>query len=158
MPTTVPFAATAARHYRERAAHYGWEPSPDHVLYRLMVHVAETDDQAYDDLVTGGMAGPREPFSTANAAVDNAAADAGYYGRDISTQRARHESYALDERVRRGQVILGSPDTILERIRWIKQEVGIGIIELNFQGLRQGKTEKAMELFAKKVLPVIHEW
>src|SRR5919201_988495 len=35
--TTVPFAAESARYYREQAHAYGWEPTPDHVLYRVTI-------------------------------------------------------------------------------------------------------------------------
>src|SRR3954453_10919344 len=35
--TTVPLARKAIRHYCERAAAAGWQPTPDHILYRLNV-------------------------------------------------------------------------------------------------------------------------
>jgi alkanesulfonate monooxygenase SsuD/methylene tetrahydromethanopterin reductase-like flavin-dependent oxidoreductase (luciferase family) len=155
--TTVPFASQAARHFRQQANACGWEPTPDHVLYRVAVHVAESDEQAYQDLAEAGATGRRQAFSTANKAVDDAAATAGYYGRDEDTQRARHETHALQERVKLGQILLGGPDTVFERVRWIHDEIGAGIVELNFQGLPHGKTERAMELFAAQVLPRIRE-
>src|SRR5581483_3158316 len=151
--TTVPFASKAAAYYREQCPAQGWEPTPDHVMYRLGVHVAETDAPAYSDLVEAGQAARRIAFSTSNAAVDEAAAQAGYYGRDVETQRARHEGHELDERVKRGQIMVGSPETVFERVRWIHDELGAGILELNFQNVPGGKTHKSMELFATKVLP-----
>ena len=48
--TTVPLAREAARYYREQAAAAGWEPTSEHLLYRLPVHVADTDEQALEDL------------------------------------------------------------------------------------------------------------
>jgi alkanesulfonate monooxygenase SsuD/methylene tetrahydromethanopterin reductase-like flavin-dependent oxidoreductase (luciferase family) len=122
-------------------------------MYRLGVHVADTDEQAYSDLYESGGAARRIAFSTSNAAVDNAAADLGYYGRDIDTQRARHEGHELDERVKRGQIMVGSPETVFERVRWVRDELGAGILELNFQNVPGGRTHKSMELFATKVLP-----
>jgi len=155
--TTVPFAREAARHFRQQANAHGWEPTPDHVLYRLMVHVRETDQQAYDDLYETGAAGRRESFSTANAAVDNAAASAGYYGRDEETQRARHENHEINERVARGQIMVGSPETVWKRIQWIHEEIGPGVLELNFQSVPGGRTHRSMELFAEHVLPRMRE-
>src|SRR4051794_31583497 len=52
--TTVPLASQAVRYSREQAAVNSWEPTPDHVLYRLSIHVAETDQQAHDELVAAG--------------------------------------------------------------------------------------------------------
>jgi alkanesulfonate monooxygenase SsuD/methylene tetrahydromethanopterin reductase-like flavin-dependent oxidoreductase (luciferase family) len=151
--TTVPFASQAARYYREQCHARGWEPTPDHVMYRLGVHVAETDEQAIEDLVEAGGAARRVAFSTSTAAVDNAAASAGYYGRDVETQRARHEGHELQKRIEVGQIMVGSPETVFERVRWIHDELGAGILELNFQNIPGGKTHRSMELFATKVLP-----
>jgi alkanesulfonate monooxygenase SsuD/methylene tetrahydromethanopterin reductase-like flavin-dependent oxidoreductase (luciferase family) len=155
--TTLPIAREAARYFRQQAHAQGWEPSPDHVLYRLGVHVAETDQQAYDDLHEAGAAGRRIAFSTSNMAVDNAAATAGYYGRDEATQRLRHETHALQERVALGQIMVGSPDTVWRRVREIHQELGAGILELNFQGVPGGRTHRSMELFATHILPRMRE-
>jgi alkanesulfonate monooxygenase SsuD/methylene tetrahydromethanopterin reductase-like flavin-dependent oxidoreductase (luciferase family) len=155
--TTVPIASAAARYFRQQANAHGWEPTPDHVLYRLGVHVAETDEQAYNDLYEAGAAARRVAFSTSNMAVDEAAASAGYYGRDQETQRLRHETHALKERVERGQIMVGSPETVLQRVRWIHDEIAPGILELNFQHVPGGKTHRSMELFATQVLPRMRE-
>jgi alkanesulfonate monooxygenase SsuD/methylene tetrahydromethanopterin reductase-like flavin-dependent oxidoreductase (luciferase family) len=127
------------------------------VLYRVTVHVADTDQQAYEDLYAAGAAERRPAFSTSNRAVDEGAASAGYYGRDAATQRARLETHALDQRVALGQILLGSPETVLDRVRWIRDEVGAGIVELIFQPLPQGKTRRAIELFGTQVLPHLRE-
>ena len=50
--TTVPLASKAVAHYREQAQAHGWEPTPDDVIYRVGVHVAETDEQALEDMTT----------------------------------------------------------------------------------------------------------
>jgi alkanesulfonate monooxygenase SsuD/methylene tetrahydromethanopterin reductase-like flavin-dependent oxidoreductase (luciferase family) len=155
--TTVPIASRAVQYFREQARARGWDPTPEHVLYRLGVHVAETDEQAYHDLHEAGAAGRREAFSTANAAVDWAAARAGYYGRDEETQRARHENHELDERVNRGQILVGSPETVWKRVQWLHDEIAPGILELNFSSVPDGRTHRSMELFAKHVLPRMRE-
>jgi alkanesulfonate monooxygenase SsuD/methylene tetrahydromethanopterin reductase-like flavin-dependent oxidoreductase (luciferase family) len=155
--TTVPFASQAARYYREQAHARGWEPDPEQIMYRVAVHVAETDEQAHTDLHEAGAAERRQAFSTANKAVDNAAASAGYYGRDEWTQRARHEGHLLKERVELGQIMVGSPETVWDRARWLHDELGAGILELNFQRVPDGRTHRSMELFATKVLPRMRE-
>ncbi len=84
--TTVPLAHKAAKYFRQQANAVGWEPTPDHVLYRLGVHVADTDEQALDDLLSSGAGERRIGFALSNRALDQAAAEAGYYGRDAQTQ------------------------------------------------------------------------
>ena len=151
--TTVPLAAEATRHYREQAAVNGWEPTPDDVLYRLSVHVAETDQQAHDELVAAGAHQRRPAYSTSNRAVDDAVAGAGYYGRDATAQRGRLETYELDDRIELGQMLAGSPETVLGQIRTIREKLGAGILDLIFQPVGRDKTLRAIELFGTRVLP-----
>jgi alkanesulfonate monooxygenase SsuD/methylene tetrahydromethanopterin reductase-like flavin-dependent oxidoreductase (luciferase family) len=155
--TTLPLASEAVRHYREQANAAGWEPTPDQILYRLSVHVAETDQQAHDELVAAGAQQRRPAYSTSNRAVDDAVAGAGYYGRQATTQRGRLETYELDQRIELGQMLAGSPDTVLSQIRTIRDVLGAGILDLNFQPVGRDKTLHAIELFGTKVLPRLRE-
>jgi alkanesulfonate monooxygenase SsuD/methylene tetrahydromethanopterin reductase-like flavin-dependent oxidoreductase (luciferase family) len=154
--TTVPLAREAARYYREQAAAAGWEPTPDHVLYRTTVHVAETDAQALEDL--GDPASARRPsYSTSNKALDEAAATAGYYGRDVASQRGRLAARSLDERIALGQLVCGSPETVFAGMRALRDEVGAGIVEMIFRGGSREKTLRSIELFGTQVLPRMRE-
>jgi alkanesulfonate monooxygenase SsuD/methylene tetrahydromethanopterin reductase-like flavin-dependent oxidoreductase (luciferase family) len=155
--TTVPLAAKAARYYREQASGCGWQPTPDDVLYRLSVHVADTDQEATDDLLAAGAAERRPGFATSNRALDDTAASLGYYGRDEENQRGRLRPHDLNERISLGQLITGSPETVLSQIRTIREEVGCGILDLIFQPVGRDKTLKSIELFGQKVLPCIRD-
>jgi alkanesulfonate monooxygenase SsuD/methylene tetrahydromethanopterin reductase-like flavin-dependent oxidoreductase (luciferase family) len=154
--TNVPLAREAARYYRERAHAAGWEPTPEDVLYRVAVHVADTDGEAMQNLLETG-AGERRSFATANRALDDAAASAGYYGRDEETQRGRLATRTVEQRIELGQLMVGSPETVLSRIRWIHDEVGAGILDLNFAQVGRDKTLRAIELFGTEVLPCMHD-
>ena len=153
--TTVPLASQAAAYYRQQAAQVGWQPAPDHVLYRLTIHVANTDDQALDDLKD--QAAPREGFSTSNKQLDEAVAQAGFYGRDTPTQRARLQAHALKERIELGQTLIGSPSTVLKQIEDIYAKLSAGILDLIFLPTGRDKTLKALELFGTKVLPRLRD-
>lgn len=155
--TTVPFATEAVRHYRETAHELGWDPQPENVLYRLTLHVADSDEQAIDDIVSAGAAEARTAYSTSNRAVDDTAASSGYYGRDTATQRARHAPHALKERMELGQLITGGPDSVLDQIRKLRDTLGAGILEVIFQPLGRDKVMHSMDLFGNKVLPRMQE-
>jgi alkanesulfonate monooxygenase SsuD/methylene tetrahydromethanopterin reductase-like flavin-dependent oxidoreductase (luciferase family) len=155
--TTVPLAAAAARYYRARAAEFGWQPTPDDVLYRLAVHVADTDAEATADLLAAGAAERRGGYSTANRALDDTAATLGYYGRDVETQRGRLEPHDFQDRIALGQLLVGSPATVVRQIRAIREQLPCGILDLIFQPVGRDKTLKSIELFGTRVLPVIHE-
>jgi alkanesulfonate monooxygenase SsuD/methylene tetrahydromethanopterin reductase-like flavin-dependent oxidoreductase (luciferase family) len=157
--TTLELAAAAARHYRERAAACGWEPAPDDVLYRVTAHVADTDDQAREELRAGGADAPRRGFSISNRRVDDAVAGAGYYGRDAAGQRGRIDAQArpMAERIEHGQLLAGSPDTVLAQARRIRDHVGAGILEVVFSPVGRERTLRAIELFGTAVLPRLRE-
>src|SRR6516165_10003055 len=50
--TTVPLAKKAVAHYRACARAADWEPTADNVIYRALFHVADTDEQAFEDMNT----------------------------------------------------------------------------------------------------------
>lgn len=153
--TTVPRAEKAVAFYREKAAETGWEPTPDHIIYRLAMHVADTDEQAMADLTSG--APRREGMSLANRAVESAVADRGYYGRDKAEQRARLHPNELKERIELGQMLLGSPETVLRQIHAIRDALGAGILDLSLLAQDRGAMMKSIELFGEKILPKIRD-
>jgi alkanesulfonate monooxygenase SsuD/methylene tetrahydromethanopterin reductase-like flavin-dependent oxidoreductase (luciferase family) len=155
--TTLPFATKAVQYYREQAAEAGWQPTPDDVVYRLAIHVAETDQQARENLLAAGAAERRGGLSTANRALDEAAASAGYYGRDSQTQRERLQTHDFDERITLGQLLVGSPETVVGQIQAIGEELGCGVLDLIFLPTTRDKTLKSIELFGTQVLPRIRE-
>jgi alkanesulfonate monooxygenase SsuD/methylene tetrahydromethanopterin reductase-like flavin-dependent oxidoreductase (luciferase family) len=155
--TNVPLAARAAHYYRAQACACGWSPTPDDVLYRLSIHVADTDQQAIDDLLAAGAAERRGGLSTANKALDEAAARLGYYGRDVENQRGRLEIREFKERIELGQLLVGSPETVLQQICTIQESLGCGILDLIFQPVGRDKTLKSIELFGREVLPRIRD-
>ena len=159
--TSVPIASKAASYYRERAHAAGWEPEPENVLYRVGVHVADSDEQAMEDMrpPTGApVAAPRAGYSTSNRALDEAVAQAGYYGRDIDTQRGRvRRGGELADRIANGQLLAGKPETVIAQIASIQQQLGAGVLDLIFTSPGQDKTRHAIELFGTQVLPRIRD-
>jgi alkanesulfonate monooxygenase SsuD/methylene tetrahydromethanopterin reductase-like flavin-dependent oxidoreductase (luciferase family) len=156
--TTVQIASKAAEHYRNQCRVHGWEPEPEHVIYRLAMHVAKTDEEAIDAMTEAGGALPSLGLSFRNRAVEQAVAGSGYYGRDIETQRARLQSRGqIQERIERGQLLVGTPDTVLKQIKRIKEQLGAGILDLVVASQLGDRTLGAIELFGTKVLPRMHE-
>jgi alkanesulfonate monooxygenase SsuD/methylene tetrahydromethanopterin reductase-like flavin-dependent oxidoreductase (luciferase family) len=155
--TTVPLASEAAKHYRKQAHAYGWTPVPEDVLYRLTVHVADTDEQAMDDLNASGAGAVRAGFALSNRVLDDTVANLGYYGRDVINQRGRLQPHTLEDRIALGQLLAGGPETVVRQIREVRDALGCGILDLIFQPVGRDKTLKAIELFGTKVLPAIRD-
>ena len=159
--TTLDRARESVRVYGAAAHEHGWEPGPDHLLYRIAVHVAATDAQAREEwaplAAAHGHAGGLR-LSTANPAADAAAAAAGYYGRDAARQRSRlHAGGDLDERIETAQLMIGSPDTVLGQAARLGRELGVGILELAFIAPAPDLARRSLELFGTEVLPRMRE-
>ncbi len=156
--TTVQQAAKAAQHYREQCRANGWEATPDRVIYRLAMHCADTDERALADMEEAAGVLPSVGLSMRNPAIERAVADAGYYGRDVEGQRGRLRSRgALMDRIERGQILVGSPDTVIKQIARIKDILGAGILDLVVTAQLGDKTLRSIEMFGAKVLPRMHE-
>jgi len=156
--TTLQIATKAAEFYRTQCRVHGWEPTPDDVIYRLAMHVAATDEEAIDDMREAAAGLPSIGLSFRNPAIEQAAAESGYYGRDLEGQRGRLQSRgAVMDRIDKGQILVGNPDTVLKQIKRIRDELGAGVLDLAVASQLGDKTTKAIELFGTKVLPRMHE-
>jgi alkanesulfonate monooxygenase SsuD/methylene tetrahydromethanopterin reductase-like flavin-dependent oxidoreductase (luciferase family) len=155
--TTLPLASKAAAYYRDQCSAYGWQPTPGDVLYRLTVHVADTDDQAMEDLSASGAGQLRAGFAMSNRVLDDTVANLGYYGRDVVNQRGRLQPHSLEDRIALGQLLAGGPETVLKQIEVIRESLGCGILDLIFQPVGRDKMLKAIDLFGTKVLPRLRD-
>ncbi len=152
--TTVPMAAKAAQYFRGEARKAGWEPTPDDVMYRIAFYCAETDEQAFADM---SAAPPRISLTDSNAAITAAVAETAYYGRDFQAQSTRNATRDLRDRIEQGQILVGSPDTVVQQIKRIRDALGAGILDCTLGAQLGEKTLRSIELFGTRVLPQIRE-
>jgi alkanesulfonate monooxygenase SsuD/methylene tetrahydromethanopterin reductase-like flavin-dependent oxidoreductase (luciferase family) len=94
-----------------------------------------------------------------NRSVESAIAASGYYGRDIDTQRARLRSRGeIHERIEKGQLLAGSPETVLKQVIRIRDEIGAGMLDLTLGAPHLvEKTARSIEMFGTRVLPRMRE-
>jgi alkanesulfonate monooxygenase SsuD/methylene tetrahydromethanopterin reductase-like flavin-dependent oxidoreductase (luciferase family) len=152
--TTVPQAKQAVAYFRAQACGYGWEPAPDDVIYRIGFYVAETDEEAFADMA---QAPQRVSLAESNVAIDTAVRETGYYGADARGQRGRLAPRDLRERIELGQILVGSPDTVLAQVKRIRDEIGAGILDLTLGAQLGEKTTRSIQLFGREVLPRMRE-
>lgn len=156
--TTLDRAAEAAHRYREQAALAGWKPQADDLLYRLSFHVADTDAQARDDLADSTLRPQRGSPVKANLLLEAAVATTGYYGAAALEQRGRVlDDYGLDQRIEAGQLLLGSPDSVVKQIERIGARLCPGVLDAVSAFQLDERTLKSIRLFGEKVLPRIRE-
>ena len=153
--TNVPQAMASVRNYREQAEKAGWAPVADDIIYRVIFHVAETDDQALEEFSAAASVAPRGSLTFANREVEAAVDSAGYYGKDRDAQRQRLMPRALKENVDLGAILIGSPDTVVKQIERIHRDLGAGVLDLTIANDLGDKTLRAIDLIGRKVLPRI---
>ena len=110
----------ATQHYREACARHGWRPSPEQILYRANMLVAETDEEAHALLRAQSNQAPftmRPGVRDAMMTLDS---------RNIAGQaRSPVVSGALPT------TFIGSPDTVVEQVRRCREVVGAGVLDLS---------------------------
>lgn len=156
--TNVPQAKKASDYYVEQAKRFGWTPTQDDIVYRVVVHVADTDDEAMAQFTEASKDAPRTSLTMANRDLEASVATSGYYGRDAEAQRQRLMSKGLQERIDTGQVVIGSPDTVVKQIERIYRDLGAGIIDMTIVHDLGDTTLHAIDLLGEKVLPRIRKF
>jgi alkanesulfonate monooxygenase SsuD/methylene tetrahydromethanopterin reductase-like flavin-dependent oxidoreductase (luciferase family) len=141
--------AKATRYYREQCARYGWQPTPEQIIYRANMLVADTDEEAQELLRKQ----PNQAPFAMREAVRNA----------IVTLDARNiagEARTLNVTGALPTTFVGSPDTIVEQVRRCREQVGAGVLDLSLYPPGSGDVDalmRALELFGKKVMPRIRD-
>jgi alkanesulfonate monooxygenase SsuD/methylene tetrahydromethanopterin reductase-like flavin-dependent oxidoreductase (luciferase family) len=142
--------AKATRYYREQCAQYGWQPTPEQIIYRANILMAETDKEAGELLEK--QRGARRAFSP-RARVRDALLQLD--SRNIAGEaRTPNVGGALATNFH------GGPDTVVEQVKRCRDEVGAGVVDLMFQIPASGDLTflmRSLELFGKKVLPRIRD-
>ncbi|MBV9324161.1 MAG: LLM class flavin-dependent oxidoreductase [Chloroflexi bacterium] len=135
------YVAETLRAYRQAAADHGWQPTPDHLVYRNFVLVADTDARA--DALEANFLAPGQRWLLRGPTP---ASGPDHRGDGQSTTPAR-------------MLFAGSPETLADRIRAFQAQTAIGVLDLIFSG---GQTpaediRHSIELFGREVLPRIHD-
>jgi alkanesulfonate monooxygenase SsuD/methylene tetrahydromethanopterin reductase-like flavin-dependent oxidoreductase (luciferase family) len=156
--TTIPDTKAIFNLYASIADTAGYQAGPEHRGYLLRCHVAETDEQAYENArhmfwMAGEFTGFSKPVWNTPS---------GY-----STLEARQ---AAERRFKvfRGEAsgakpgpdfLCGTPDTLLERLRvWLEEtRPGTLIFWTNDGRLGQEESLKCIDLMGREVLPAVRE-
>ncbi len=142
------------RRYREAYAGAG-HPGRGQVFLRVPSYVAETEAQARAEAEESLMHFYREQAGRLRDSLSRAGTRA-IEGRAERLKRIENLTY--DEALT-GQVLIGTPEMVTERLRMLQQEIGIdGILaELNCGGLiPHERVMTALRLLCEEVMPQFH--
>jgi alkanesulfonate monooxygenase SsuD/methylene tetrahydromethanopterin reductase-like flavin-dependent oxidoreductase (luciferase family) len=137
----------------------GWQPTPDQVVYRASILIAETDRQAEHRLEALKAKGLGERGMDPRSSVTRAV----FAARDGKAFDPRsHNGAAAGARQAgpsgRGLLtLMGSPDTIVKQLKAFHDQCSVGVVDLGFQltGTDHGDVMREIALFGREVLPRI---
>jgi alkanesulfonate monooxygenase SsuD/methylene tetrahydromethanopterin reductase-like flavin-dependent oxidoreductase (luciferase family) len=146
--------------YRETAAQEGYEMGPEHIGYLIRTFVADTEEKA--------QAEGRNFFwqnGALNKQIREWMAPPGYASLDFAGIRKTRavskdfDSQAYQEAQDNYQLVLGTPETVTEKLRYIRDTLGLGHMCLwAMDGhMTHGDTVRCIELLGGEVLPALRE-
>jgi alkanesulfonate monooxygenase SsuD/methylene tetrahydromethanopterin reductase-like flavin-dependent oxidoreductase (luciferase family) len=143
----------------------GWQPTPDQVVYRASILLAETDRQAEHRLEALKASGLGERGmdlrSSVTWAVFAARDGKAFDPRDHSVATGGVQGARQAAQSGRGLLTLvGGPDTIVRQLKAFHDQCGVGVVDLGFQqtGTNHREVMQEIELFGREVLPQIKEF
>ncbi|HEU0020963.1 MAG TPA: LLM class flavin-dependent oxidoreductase, partial [Dehalococcoidia bacterium] len=149
------------RKYQQWCQEAGWRPTPDQIVYRASILLAETDRQAEDRLRRLQASGLPERGMNLRSSVTQAVF-AARDGREFDPRDRNGGATGTPvARPRREQItFVGSPDSIVQQLKVFHDRCGTGVVDLGFQesGITHQEVMEEIELFGREVLPRIKEF
>ena len=156
--------------YAKAAREVGYEPGPQNFGYLVRIHVQDTDEKAYE---------VGEGFLIGNAGVGRVPlpgdfmAPPGYNSREATKKLLEQYRHSLrpdplyggvdaagwEKVVESNRVIVGSPDTVIKKVRQVLTELRPGILGVwtNDGTISHKDTMRCLQLMEKEVLPALKE-
>jgi alkanesulfonate monooxygenase SsuD/methylene tetrahydromethanopterin reductase-like flavin-dependent oxidoreductase (luciferase family) len=159
--TNLRLAQPAVQHYRTVDEECGWQPSADQIVYgHLPVFLAETDDEAFS---TARARVETVHLNPGMAKANRLVAEAGFFGPRNPELIKRFQTMgsqaplSLEQQIDLGMLLCGGPERVLRQLRRIRDDLGAGVVSLDFARRGGTETDKTMQLFAREVLPGMRE-
>ncbi len=155
------FTKAAYDMYRRGAEKHGYEPSPKQLAAAIPTYVAETDEQAHREakphvmwLFQNGLKIP--PYHWFPPGYMTKKSFANMLGAKIKHNMKDHWELTYDELLEERYIIVGSKDTVIERLTELTDDLGAGIV-LGAGGhigaMPHWQVLKSMQIMAEQVTP-----
>ena len=146
--------------YRAAALESGYDPGLDNYGYLLCCYVAETQEKAEEEarhFIWRMGETTRAPREYMNPIGYRSQA-----GQQVAARRNSRPliSQSFEELNENFHIVCGTPDTVLEKLKFLHGQLGMGHLIMYGQESRMSHdtTMSNIGLFGKEVLPVIKDW
>jgi alkanesulfonate monooxygenase SsuD/methylene tetrahydromethanopterin reductase-like flavin-dependent oxidoreductase (luciferase family) len=144
--------------YRQVTAELGLAPDPDKIAFSVPIYVAATDEQAHREarpqlewlFHKGLKQGPEIVFPPGYMSPSS-------FRGVLSSGSKRFDASSYEELLASGQAVVGSPDTVANRLGELQNDLGFGQLIGLFAigGLTREQVATSTELFAADVMPAL---
>ena len=143
--------------YSQWCQEAGWQPTPDQIVYRGSILLAETDRQAdkwLEDLKARGLVRGMAMHPAVTRAVQASRAGQAFDPRQVVAAGPPGDG---GRDARGAMSFMGGPDTIVKQLQAFHDQCGTGVVDLAFQqpGIDHREVMKEIDLFGREVLPRI---
>ncbi len=156
--------------YAETAREHGYEPGPEHFGYLVRIHVQDTDEKA-EEVGRGYMEGnigvgriplPRDyasPVGYGSASRDPRFLRLREQIRSDPFRVGGLDTAAYDDILASNRWIIGSPDTVVRKLREVLAQMRPGILAVwtNDGTMNHEDSMRCLELMGQEVLPALRE-
>ena len=144
--------------YKDAARAHGYEPTGKQLGWAAPIYVADTDEQAVEEAAEGA----ETLFNLYLAQPVEMLLPPGYMSIESFTRTMKMRTtlnnprgFTMKGLMEAGTVVVGSPQTVRDKLRWMQDATGLeNIVAMcQFGKMSEDKTRKSMEMFAEKVMP-----
>jgi alkanesulfonate monooxygenase SsuD/methylene tetrahydromethanopterin reductase-like flavin-dependent oxidoreductase (luciferase family) len=145
--------------YREAARGHGLEPAPAHILLGYNTCIADTDEEARRHLNEGLRYFHRVLMHSIRDAQRLVIQSSRFFekehGERFVSRLVTLKDRSIDEMIEAGSVLCGSPESVVEQMHRIRDELGNGHFNINMKigNIPDTVVRRGMELFRDRVLP-----
>lgn len=145
--------------FREACERQGYTPQPEQMGWGVPVYVAETDKQAREEFE------PHLWYFVKNLLKNIGIMPPGYTSAKSAAALAKNQHQFMSAKKTWNEIeegvyaIVGSPQTVRQKIEHYQKELGAGVVLTGCQTgtLSHELARKSMELFGREVLPALRE-
>jgi alkanesulfonate monooxygenase SsuD/methylene tetrahydromethanopterin reductase-like flavin-dependent oxidoreductase (luciferase family) len=144
--------------FRDACRSYGYEAHPEQMSYSVPIYVADTDEEAMREAKPHMMSyfndflkmPPDMLFPAGYLTVESAT-------RVMASRKGLGNQQVFEELVEKGTILVGSHDTVRERLESMHQAAGFGAMAPYFQfgSMPPELFRKSVSIFSDKVMPAL---
>jgi alkanesulfonate monooxygenase SsuD/methylene tetrahydromethanopterin reductase-like flavin-dependent oxidoreductase (luciferase family) len=150
--------------YKQAATEVGYTAGPENFGYLIRVHVQDTEEKALRNArqfmwMQGEFTGLAHPVWANPAGYFSPSGRRGFVEFAVGRAKNPRGAPTFEEQVANTMIIAGTPDQVIERLKWLIEQTRPGIMGIwgNDGTVPKEDRRRCIELLCKEVMPAVRE-